>query len=737
MIIPSRYATFSDEALVKLLFTEEDRLPRMAVDEFLDRGERLVSPLTELIEDPQNWTASPPAWWAPIHATFILGVIGGISVIPGLLKAMELAETNECDWVSHVIPAIFGSLGPTSRPGLTDIVTNRSHSPFLRGYAVEALAATTLSEPEADEEVFSLLGAIFADASEEKILRGIIGNVLLDFQRSEYIEHLLAFTRQDTRTEEGDVGENLPFSEDDIEEAFTQHKPTLRLYQQDWLTFYDPDAISQRQARWAQEEEEVADEEALWEGIPHPTPSDPVNAVSHVAPKIGRNDPCPCGSGKKYKKCCLNRGETSVRQNSTLYTEADRTEVLSKLRTFANRPGLAHDRDIAFLEYWGTDFPSRSEKELQRVLELPQAEAMYNSWLWFDFTLDEGLTITDLFLAKEGRSLRSGEQAYLDQARSTYQGLYEVEEVRLDEGFTLRNLTTDERLWVRERLGTHGIVRWDFIAARLMPRPDTTWVMETGLFQYPPRVAETMLPQWEKAQREFHSSSPQRSRLSLLKGLGPLLTHWWISLVVFPPMPTLVTAEGDLLVFTKVVFDVHDREDLLTALAGTSDVEETEPGVFDWYECTSTFRRSLGTIRVSENRLILETTSEARAERGRQLLETASPQCLSYRITSTEELKLPLEKDSGKARTRPPSPEIDPTVMKQFYDTHYRAWVNEPVPALDGLTPRQATSNPKQRSRLIMLLKDMENHEAHAASQGRPAYDPTWLWNELGLTRDT
>jgi hypothetical protein len=23
--------------------------------------------------------------------------------------------------------------------------------------------------------------------------------------------------------------------------------------------------------------------------------------------KIGRNEPCPCGSGKKYKKCCLNK----------------------------------------------------------------------------------------------------------------------------------------------------------------------------------------------------------------------------------------------------------------------------------------------------------------------------------------------------------------------------------------------------------------------------------------------
>ena len=24
------------------------------------------------------------------------------------------------------------------------------------------------------------------------------------------------------------------------------------------------------------------------------------------APKVGRNDPCPCGSGKKFKKCCLH-----------------------------------------------------------------------------------------------------------------------------------------------------------------------------------------------------------------------------------------------------------------------------------------------------------------------------------------------------------------------------------------------------------------------------------------------
>ena len=30
----------------------------------------------------------------------------------------------------------------------------------------------------------------------------------------------------------------------------------------------------------------------------------PAKPVGEKKPKIGRNDPCPCGSGKKYKKCC-------------------------------------------------------------------------------------------------------------------------------------------------------------------------------------------------------------------------------------------------------------------------------------------------------------------------------------------------------------------------------------------------------------------------------------------------
>ena len=32
--------------------------------------------------------------------------------------------------------------------------------------------------------------------------------------------------------------------------------------------------------------------------------SGPRKPIKRDQPKVGRNDPCPCGSGKKYKKCC-------------------------------------------------------------------------------------------------------------------------------------------------------------------------------------------------------------------------------------------------------------------------------------------------------------------------------------------------------------------------------------------------------------------------------------------------
>jgi uncharacterized protein YecA (UPF0149 family) len=54
--------------------------------------------------------------------------------------------------------------------------------------------------------------------------------------------------------------------------------------------------------------------------------------------KIGRNDPCPCGSGKKYKKCCLHVPQPPE-EGTFIYTDLDdlsnQVPVLIKQKKFA------------------------------------------------------------------------------------------------------------------------------------------------------------------------------------------------------------------------------------------------------------------------------------------------------------------------------------------------------------------------------------------------------------------
>jgi SEC-C motif len=51
--------------------------------------------------------------------------------------------------------------------------------------------------------------------------------------------------------------------------------------------------------------------------------------------KIGRNDPCPCGSGEKYKRCCLPRDEAAAaaERAAALGRETERFASEAAIRT--------------------------------------------------------------------------------------------------------------------------------------------------------------------------------------------------------------------------------------------------------------------------------------------------------------------------------------------------------------------------------------------------------------------
>ncbi len=67
-----------------------------------------------------------------------------------------------------------------------------------------------------------------------------------------------------------------------------------------------PQAFEQRQSL---EATAAVFDEAVRSGQPHVHHRVPQQPFVHHAPKTGRNDPCPCGSGKKFKHCCQRLGK--------------------------------------------------------------------------------------------------------------------------------------------------------------------------------------------------------------------------------------------------------------------------------------------------------------------------------------------------------------------------------------------------------------------------------------------
>jgi hypothetical protein len=272
----------TDERLVNLLFTEGDRLERAVVDEIVRRG-GLVERLAQIVSDPYNWNEPPPASWAVVHAVYILGAAGTAGAVLPLLRSLRYAEACENDWVTEDLPSIFGRTGVAAAEGLRSLAEDRTTGWLARAVAVEGLAAVTLGHPERSQEVFRCVHGFFTDAAEDRPFRQMAGHVLLDFLRTEYRGDLADFGKEERLLAERDGSYRPAFTDEDVDREFGRGKPELARYTRDWLSFYSPEAIAERQRRWDEERREDAE---LPESLP-------------------QHELCPFTAGKK--KCCLGK----------------------------------------------------------------------------------------------------------------------------------------------------------------------------------------------------------------------------------------------------------------------------------------------------------------------------------------------------------------------------------------------------------------------------------------------
>ena len=296
-------AALSGNELLEQLQGLHDEVPRVLIDECIRRGEALIPRLLALLEDEANWSpdgADVGVWWSLLHAMHILGALSGdaagAALAAGLAQLRNHGEDEIWEWLHPHHAQLCAGKEIQVRPVLHSVLEDESVSPIGRSLALEWLVSTYGSGEQGLEEVLDYAAALMRDPAQDRELHELVGFALLDHPRE---RHRPALLEQARINEAGDRRFGYAFGVADVEDAFDGPRRPVR-DPGHFLSFYDPVAIRQRRLRWFHEDEGAGlfDDEA-WT---------PVQTYVRETPKVGRNDPCPCGSGRKYKKCCMNKG---------------------------------------------------------------------------------------------------------------------------------------------------------------------------------------------------------------------------------------------------------------------------------------------------------------------------------------------------------------------------------------------------------------------------------------------
>jgi hypothetical protein len=411
---------------------------------------------------------------------------------------------------------------------------------------------------------------------------------------------------------------------------------------------------------------------------------------------------------------------------------------LAKLVRFAARAEFDAEQKAALEHFWRDLLTGEPDDRLDQVIRSEPVNIAYNSWFAYDFELQDGRTVFDLFLEREAKNFSAGERAFLEGMRGSHLRLYEILEVKIDRGFELRDLWDDRRLFVRERAATRQLVAWDVIGGRIGKAGDGETVFETLTYFFPAAMKNDLVKSLRKAHKIFLSDFPQQGIAAFFKAMAPVIHYAWVDRVAMPPRPKMVTGDGEPMIFAKVVFDLLDRDAAVHSLTERDDIVAQGDGSYVWLEPAGAAQRSLGAIVFEEKRIVFETMSRRRAEKARDELSALCGGAVRFRAISYEDIEQALKHAPPRAKKNAPEipSEEQQRLLGEFYEQHYGKWIDEPVPALGNRTPRHAAKLKTVRPKLIALLKDFESHSERLRRSGEIAYDFSWMWAELGLIRE-
>jgi len=372
--------------------------------------------------------------------------------------------------------------------------------------------------------------------------------------------------------------------------------------------------------------------------------------------KISRNDPCPCGSGRKYKKCCL----PGIEAQDFLYRRISQTfrSLTGKLMSFVDAALGQETIDLAFDEFmlWDEGFEKLIPFE---EVSQPLVEWALYTWYLTQADIDElevevplpaDMTVAELFMQRKSAKLDSLELKILQTIGRPAYSFHEVTGILPGSGFSCKDILTGRVHRVTDHAAAKYLEEADIIFCAISAIEGIEILAATSLITFPlswkTRIIDLRTHmarnRSELAEEDLHDFDLEIRQVFL---------DMYASLLNPPPV---ANTDGDPVVLHVLHYSIPGPREAFDALCHLCTVESPEELLKDaefsetgeltaatihWTrakpaEGVEADNTILGIIRIAGNGMTIEVNSQKRAESIEELVEKALGD--KARLDSTE-----------------------------------------------------------------------------------------------------
>jgi hypothetical protein len=281
--------------------------PDHLVREAVARREEVIPILLETLEaidsDPESWLADQRRM-VHIHAMYLLALFRETRAYQLLVRIFsrpgEFPFDLAGDVVTEDLGRILASVSGGDIRGMAALIENEQANEYVRSVALGGMVSLVTTGQRARDDVVAYFLQLF-----QKLERNPgahwdgLANVCADLWPQEAFAEL-------RRAYEDGLVDTGSIDWQDLEDALEMGKQAAMQrarYREPVITdlgkamgwmqcFHNSDSDDEPQGQL--DGDVMGSQSSEWMTAP----------IRRTAPKIGRNEPCPCGSGKKFKKCC-------------------------------------------------------------------------------------------------------------------------------------------------------------------------------------------------------------------------------------------------------------------------------------------------------------------------------------------------------------------------------------------------------------------------------------------------